>query len=68
MSVYFIAAYTTYIDLFFLCALLSNNTEFYVDGKSLPEVDFDAGPSWAGLLPISGNANETRKVSDCYNI
>ena len=36
--------------------------EFYVDGKSLPLVDFDIGPSWSGLIPISGAANETRKV------
>ncbi|KAG6826321.1 hypothetical protein H0H92_000322 [Tricholoma furcatifolium] len=36
-------------------------SEFYVDGTSIPEVDFDVGPSWAGLLPISGNANETRE-------
>lgn len=36
--------------------------EFYVDGTHLPEVDFDIGPSWAGLLPISGNANETRQL------
>lgn len=38
------------------------NTEFYVDGKGIPDVDFDVGPSWAGLLPISSKANETRKV------
>ncbi|KAH8115666.1 alpha/beta-hydrolase [Phellopilus nigrolimitatus] len=37
-------------------------SEFYVDGASIPEVDFDVGPSWAGLLPISGAANETRKL------
>lgn len=37
-------------------------SEFYVDGTNLPEVDFDIGPSWAGLLPISDNANETRKL------
>ena len=36
--------------------------EFYVDGTTIPEVDWDIGPSWAGLLPISGDANETRKV------
>jgi carboxypeptidase D len=35
---------------------------FYVDGTTIPEVDWDIGPSWAGLLPVSGNANETRKV------
>ncbi|KAF5363862.1 hypothetical protein D9756_001081 [Leucocoprinus leucothites] len=37
-------------------------SEFFVNGTSIPEVDFDVGPSWAGLLPISGNANETRKL------
>ncbi|KAI0053271.1 alpha/beta-hydrolase [Auriscalpium vulgare] len=36
--------------------------EFFVDGTKIPDVPFDAGPSWAGLLPISGNANETRKL------
>ena len=25
-------------------------------------VNFDAGPSWAGLMPISGAKNETRKL------
>jgi len=37
-------------------------SEFYVDGTSIPEVGFDVGPSWSGLMPISGNANETRKL------
>jgi carboxypeptidase D len=37
-------------------------SEFYVDGYTLPLVEFDVGPSWAGLIPISGAANETRKV------
>ncbi len=36
--------------------------EFFVDGKKIPLVNFDAGPSWAGLLPISGARNETRKL------
>jgi len=36
-----------------------------VDGKKIPEVDFDAGDSWAGLLPISSDPNETRKVRRC---
>lgn len=42
--------------------ILVVRTEFYVDGATIPEVDFDVGPSWSGLMPISGNANETRKV------
>jgi hypothetical protein len=36
--------------------------QFYVNGANFPEVDFDFGPSWAGLLPISGDADETRKL------
>lgn len=37
--------------------------EFYVDGTTIPEVDFDVGPSWSGLLPISSDPEETRKAS-----
>lgn len=37
-------------------------SEFYVDGSTIPEVSFDVGPSWAGLLPISSSPNETRKL------
>ncbi|PPQ88899.1 hypothetical protein CVT25_009134 [Psilocybe cyanescens] len=37
-------------------------SKFFVDGKSIPEVDFDVGPSWSGLLPISGNKSETRQL------
>ncbi|THH16251.1 hypothetical protein EW146_g4361 [Bondarzewia mesenterica] len=36
--------------------------KFFVDGTAIPDVPFDAGPSWAGLMPISGQANETRKL------
>ena len=32
---------------------------FYVDVNTIPDVDLDVGPSWAGLLPIGGNENET---------
>ncbi|KAM5537769.1 hypothetical protein V8D89_008537 [Ganoderma adspersum] len=35
---------------------------FQVDGTKIPEVTWDAGPSWSGLMPISGDANETRKL------
>lgn len=47
---------------------ITSPTEFYVDGTSIPEVDFDIGPSWSGLLPISNSPNETRKVREylCY--
>ena len=37
-------------------------SEFYVNGATIPEVNFDVGPSWSGLIPISDAANETRKV------
>jgi len=36
---------------------------FYVDGTTIPEVDWDVGPSWAGLMPISGDEGETREVT-----
>ncbi|KAF9268719.1 alpha/beta-hydrolase [Marasmius fiardii PR-910] len=36
--------------------------QFLVDGTKIPDVNFDAGPSWSGLMPISGNRNETRKL------
>ena len=38
--------------------------EFYVDGATIPLVDWDVGPSWAGLLPISNKTDETRQVRD----
>lgn len=37
---------------------------FYVDGANIPDVDWDIGPSWAGLLPISGDEKETRQVGE----
>ncbi|KAF8335897.1 alpha/beta-hydrolase [Cantharellus anzutake] len=36
--------------------------DYHVDGKKIPDVDFDVGPSWAGLMPISSDKNETRKL------
>lgn len=36
--------------------------KFFVDGKTIPDVDFDAGPSWSGLMPISFDPNETKKL------
>jgi len=45
------------------CCIDCWGVAFYVDGTTIPEVDWDVGPSWAGLLPISGSEDETRKVS-----
>lgn len=42
--------------------MLTATAEFVVDGTKIPDVDFDIGESYAGLLPISDNANETRKL------
>jgi len=45
------------------CIAPSNTLpDFYVDGTTIPLVNFDVGPSWSGLIPISSAANETRKV------
>jgi carboxypeptidase D len=35
---------------------------FAVNGTGIPEVPFDIGESYAGLLPISDNPDETRKL------
>lgn len=42
--------------------LNSKSRKFVVNGTGVPDVDFDLGESYAGLLPISSNANETRKL------
>lgn len=41
---------------------LTNSIEFVVNGSAIPDVDFDVGESYAGLLPISSAANETRQL------
>ena len=42
---------------------LNNQTEkFVVNGTGIPDVDFDIGESYAGLLPISQAANESRQL------
>lgn len=33
-----------------------------MNGSAIPEVDFDIGESYAGLMPISKAANETREL------
>jgi carboxypeptidase D len=33
-----------------------------VDGSAIPDVPFDLGESYAGLLPISSDEDETRKL------
>ena len=35
----------------------SNTTQFAVNGSAIPDVDFDIGESYAGLLPISSAPN-----------
>lgn len=35
---------------------------FAVNGSAIPQTNFDLGESYAGLLPISSNANETAKL------
>ncbi|KAH9175718.1 alpha/beta-hydrolase [Lactarius sanguifluus] len=37
-------------------------SQFFVDGTTIPQIDFDVGPSWSGLIPISAAPDETRKL------
>jgi carboxypeptidase D len=41
-------------------------TDFYVNGTTIPDVTFDVGSSWAGLLPISNSTNESRQLYFWY--
>ncbi|KAG0141378.1 hypothetical protein CROQUDRAFT_663956 [Cronartium quercuum f. sp. fusiforme G11] len=58
--------YTDSIDHFSSSNLLKFNSpnaeKFYVNGKNITFVDFDAGPSYAGLIPVSSNPGETRQL------
>ncbi|CCD44947.1 serine carboxypeptidase [Botrytis cinerea] len=39
----------------------NKTSSFWVDGTAIPDVDFDIGESYAGLLPISSEPDESRK-------
>lgn len=40
----------------------NNCSAFIVDGTLLPDVNFDIGESYAGLIPITANEDETQKL------
>lgn len=40
--------------------------EFLVNGKGIPDVDFDVGESYAGLMPISPNADDQQRLYFWY--
>lgn len=42
--------------------LNSVTKKFAVNGTGIPLVDFDVGESYAGLLPVSDDPKETRKL------
>ena len=42
--------------------LNSKSQKFAVNGSGLPDIPFDIGESYAGLLPISASANESRQL------
>ena len=50
----------------FLLYLHAKPADFKVDGTKLPEVDFDIGESYAGLLPVSSTPNEQRQLYFWY--
>ena len=43
-----------------------NTKKFVVDGTTIPDVPFDVGESYAGLLPISDSPSESRKLFFWY--
>ena len=44
----------------------TNASRFAIDGSAIPDVPFNIGESYAGLLPISSNANETQELYFWY--
>ena len=46
--------------------MLIRIAEFVVNGRSIPDVSWDLGESYAGLLPISEDPLETRKLFFWY--
>lgn len=42
--------------------LNKKSEKFAVNGSAIPEVDFDVGESYAGLLPISQSPDEEREL------
>ena len=42
--------------------LNSKSEKFAVNGSALPDVDFDVGESYAGVLPISDSPDEERQL------
>ncbi|PBP18940.1 alpha/beta-Hydrolase [Diplocarpon rosae] len=42
--------------------LTDASAKYVVNGTAIPEVDFDIGESYAGLMPISSDANESREL------
>ncbi|KAL9126843.1 MAG: hypothetical protein Q9217_004170 [Psora testacea] len=47
--------------------LNSATQKFVVNGTGIPDVNFDVGESYAGQLPISQSANETRELFFWFN-
>lgn len=46
--------------------IIDSVAEFAVNGTAIPDVDFDVGESYAGLLPISQKSNETGQLYFWY--
>ncbi|KAK0108320.1 hypothetical protein ONS95_003136 [Cadophora gregata] len=46
--------------------LTDSTTKYAVNGSAIPEVDFDIGESYAGLMPISKAANESSQLYFWY--
>ncbi|KAG9239634.1 Alpha/Beta hydrolase protein [Amylocarpus encephaloides] len=42
--------------------LTSSTSKYAVNGTGIPDVDFDVGESYAGLMPISSAANESSQL------
>lgn len=43
----------------------SDRVKFHVNGSAIPEVNFDIGASYAGLMPLTTNSSDNRALCTC---
>ncbi|ORY87131.1 Alpha/Beta hydrolase protein [Protomyces lactucae-debilis] len=54
------------LSLLLSSAWAFSREQFTVNGTAIPDVDFDVGPSFAGLLPVSQISGESRQLFFWY--
>jgi carboxypeptidase D len=62
ISMYLTNSTASKLFMHFVKSLTDNFIEFAVNGSALPEVDFNIGESYSGLLPITSDPSDPNKL------